>query len=140
VNRFVNGSGACDVAEAMSIKEIQSKDWDAICERINNLRQQALLTVEVLHPDGRRDQVARDVPLQSMVFDRSDACYDHIALNLGPASQRPMTHLIVQPIHITLKPAENGSFNPMQIEAESGVTLLTFHPALRPDFLRGLQA
>jgi hypothetical protein len=122
----------------MGTKEIQSKDWEKICERINNLRQQALLTIEVLQSDGHKRQLARDVPLQSIVFDTSDACNDRIALNVGPAAQKPMTHLIVQPIHITLKPAENGSYNPMQIEAESGITLLTFHPALRPDFVQGL--
>jgi hypothetical protein len=122
----------------MGTKEIQSKDWEKICERINNLRQQALLTIELLQPDGHKRQVARDVPLQSIVFDTSDACNDRIALNVGPAAQKPLTHVIVQPIHIKLKPAENGSYNPMQIEAESGITLLTFHPALRPDFLQGL--
>ena len=122
----------------MGTKEIQSKDWDKICERINNLRREALLTIEVLEPGGKKRQLARDVPLQSIVFDRSDACNDRMTLSVGPAAQKPMTHQIVQPIHIILKPAENGSFNPMQIEAESGITLLTFHPALRPDFLQGL--
>ena len=39
-----------------------------------------------------------------------------------------------------LRPGENGSFNPMQIEAETGTTVLTFRPALRPDILQGLRA
>lgn len=125
---------------SMGTKEIPTKDWEKVCQRINDLRQQALLTVEVLESDGQKRQVVRDVPLQSIVYDRSDACNDRIALHLGPASQKPMTHLIVQPIHMTLRPAENGSFNPLQIDAESGITLLTFRPALRGDVLQGLQS
>jgi hypothetical protein len=122
----------------MGTKEIESKDWEKICQRINDLRQQALLTIDVLQRNGQKRQLARDVPLQSMVFDTSDACNDQIALSVGPPAQKPLTHVIVQPIHIMLKPAENGSYNPMQIEAENGITVLTFHPALRPDFLQGL--
>ena len=124
----------------MATREIQSEDWEAICNRISELRQQALLTIEVVRPDGRRDELARDVPLQSIVLDRSDACNDRISLNVGAQAHKPLTHVIVQPIHIRLRPGENGSFNPMQIEAESGTTVLTFHPALRPDILQGLRA
>ena len=123
----------------MATREIQSEDWEAVCNRISQLRQQALLTIEVVGPDGHRDEVARDVPLQSIVLDRSDACNDRIALNVGAPAHKPLTHVIVQPIHIRLRPGENGSFNPMQIEAESGTTVLTFRPALRPDIVQGLR-
>ena len=122
----------------METKEIPSNGWDKLFERINDLRRQALLTVDVLR-GGQKEQIARELPLQKIELDRSDRCNDRVALHLGVASQRPMTHLIVQPIHILLREAENGSFNPLEIDAESGVTLLTFHPALRPDILQGLQ-
>lgn len=104
------------------------------------MRPQAELTVEILHPDGRKDQIARDVPLQSMTFDKTDSCSDRISVNVGLPGHKPVTHVIVEPIHIRLKSAENGSFNPMQIDAESGTTLVTFRPALRADFLQGLRA
>jgi hypothetical protein len=122
----------------METKEIPSKRWEKFFERINDLRRQALLTVEVFR-DGQKEQIARELPLQKIELDRSDGCSDRVALHLGIASQRPMTPLIIEPIHIVLRSTENGSFNPLEIDAESGVTLVTFHPALRPDILQGIE-
>ncbi len=119
--------------------EIPNQEWDTFCARINELRQQALLTIEVLRGGNQREQIVRELPLQKIELDRSDACNDRIALHLGVPAQRPLTHLIVQPIHIMLRPAENGSFNPLEIDAESGISFLTFHPALRADILHGLK-
>ena len=54
--------------------------------------------------------------------------------------ERPMQHVITEPIHIRVKTMDQqGSLNPVMIEAESGVTMLTFHPALREDVLQDLQ-
>lgn len=117
----------------MGIKEIRSQDWEAFCRKITELRKEALLTIEVVRPDGRRDQIARSVPLRNMSFEKMDGCSDQILLDLESGREQPITHSIVDPIHILLRPSTNGSYNPMEINAESGTTLLTFHPALRAD-------
>jgi hypothetical protein len=124
----------------MGTKEIPSQDWDGVCRRLTELRPEALLTVEVVRTDGQRDQIARNVPLHSISFEKTDGCSDQILIELGAGNEKPARHVIVEPIHILLRPAENGSYNPMEINAESGTTLLTFRPALRADFLEGVRA
>src|SRR3954466_626774 len=119
----------------MGTKEIPNRSWDAFCRRISELRNQALLTIEVVGSDGQRREIARNVPLQKLSFQQTDGCNDQIALDFGEPGTRPATHLIIEPIQILLRPAESGSYNPMEIDAENGTTLLTFHPAVRADFL-----
>src|SRR5205085_2144424 len=97
----------------MGIKEIRSQDWEAFCRKITELRKEALLTVEVVRPDGRRDQIARSVPLRNMSFQKTDGCSDQILLDLESGREQPITHAIVDPIHILLRPSTNGSYNPM---------------------------
>src|SRR5205085_1919617 len=80
---------------------------------------------------------ARSVPLRNMSFQKTDGCSDQILLDLESGREQPITHAIVDPIHILLRPSTNGSYNPMEINAESGTTLLTFQPALRPDIADG---
>jgi len=122
----------------MRPKEIPSKDWEAFCRRVSELRHEATVTIEVLRPDGQRDEVARNAPLQQMKFELSPGCSDQIRVDIGAGNEKPVTHLITEPIHIILRPADGGSFNPLEIDAESGTTLLTFRPAIRPDFVDDL--
>ena len=122
----------------MRAKEIPSKDWEAFCRRISELRHEATVTIEQLRPDGQRDEVARHLPLQQIKFELSAGCSDQLRIDLGATGEKPVSHLITEPIHIILRPSEGGSFNPLEIDAESGTTLLTFHPAIRADFINDL--
>jgi len=122
----------------MDTKEIRSEDWEEICRRAGELSEQLLLTIEILRPDGTKDQLGRDILFESMRLDRTDPCDDRIIVD-GRAAGKPFSHLIVGPIHIRLKSNKNGLFNSIQIGAEDGTTLLTFHPGLHPDLLQGLK-
>ena len=124
----------------MGTKEIPSQEWETFCRRITDLRNEALLTIEVVGRDGKRDEIARNVPWQRIAFEKTNGCNDQIALDLGEPAKRPVTHLIVEPIQILLRRADNGSYNPMEIDAESGITVLTFRPGLRADFLEPARA
>jgi hypothetical protein len=123
-------------------KEINTKDWAKFCENLNNLRHDALLTLEAVKPGEANQQLAANVPLQSVKFEKTTGCSDVVALELGSSAgaHRPMRHVITEPIHFWLKTAEGeGNFNPLLIEAETGTVSITFHPALRQDVLQGLQ-
>jgi hypothetical protein len=124
------------------IKEINSKDWGKFCEKLNTLRHDALLTIESVQPDGQKQELARNVPLQNVKFEKTEGCSDMVFLEVGSGAglERPKQHVITDQIHMRVKTTEQqGSFNPVMIEAESGVTMLTFHPALREDVLQDLQ-
>ncbi len=123
-------------------KEINTNDWGKFCQNLTNLRHDALLTVEALRPGEANKPIANNVPLQSVKFEKTDACSDIVSFELGSSAgaQRPMRHVITEPIHFWLKTAEGeGNYNPLVIEAETGAVQITFHPALRQDVLAGLQ-
>lgn len=119
-------------------KEVRSEEWNKLCENISANRHEALVTIEVIQPDGIKTSVAESVPLQRMALDKSDACNDVLILEAGPPGEKPLAHTITEPIHIVLKNSGEESFNPVRIDAESGTTILTFHPALRGEVLEGL--
>jgi microcompartment protein CcmK/EutM len=124
------------------IKEINNKDWGRFCEKLNTLRHDSLLTIEAVQPDGSKKELARNVPLQNVKFEKTAGCSDMVFLEVGSAAgaERPMQHVITEPIHIRVKTADQqGAYNPVMIEAESGVTMLTFHPALRQDVFQDVQ-
>lgn len=99
-----------------------------------------MLTIESIQPDGRKIELATSVPLQNVKFEKTDACSDMVFLEVGRGNERPTQHVITEPIHIRVKTTEQqGGYNPVMIEAESGVTMITFHPALRQDVLQDLQ-
>ena len=120
------------------MKEARSEDWGQLCEKISANRREVLVTIEVLQPDGLQTSIVESMPLQRMALDKSNACNDVIILEAGLEGENPLAHTITEPIHIVLKHSEDGSFNPVRIEAESGTTILTFQPALRGDVLEGL--
>jgi hypothetical protein len=127
----------CDV-----IKEINNKDWGRFCEKLNTLRHDSLLTIEAVQADGRKEDLAKNVPLQNVRFEKTEGCSDMVFVEVGSGAgvERPMQHVITEPIHIRVKTTDQpGAYNPLMIEAESGVTMITFHPALRQDLFEDVQ-
>ena len=85
------------------------------------------------------ERARQHATFESMVFDKSDACNDVITLRLR--GDREIVHEIVDPIQITLSPTgAHGDFNPLQIAAENGTCIITFHPAIHAQMLGDLKA
>ena len=111
----------------MKIQEIPNEDWQEFCEKFTEFNRDSLLTVEVIGADGIRRDVARELPLNKMTFDTTDACSDVISLNLGSApDQRKINHFVIDPMHLRLRPGEAGR-KLLEIASENGTTLVTFH-------------
>src|SRR4051812_2210051 len=105
------------------IREIKSSDWPAFCQRLTLQRVGAMVKLETIESDGIKTERIASAAFESMVFDRTDACNDVITLCLR--SNREIVHEILDPIRITLHPSEApGDFNPLQIAAENGVTII----------------
>ena len=120
------------------IREIDSHDWQEFCRRISLQRQGAVVSIEVVAPDGLKTERAGNVTLQEMSFDASGACNDIISLRVR--NEREELYEVIDPIHIKLKETENGNdFNSVQIDAENGTTWLTIHPAIHAQMLAGLK-
>ena len=120
------------------IREIDSPDWPAFCERVTRQLAGAMATVEVTGRDGVKTASGASAAFQSMVFEKTDGCSDVIKLRLNAGKE--IVHEIVEPIRIRLHPSNgSGDYNPLHIEAESGLVSLTLHPAIRAQMLEGLR-
>jgi hypothetical protein len=109
------------------IREINSADWPAFCLRLTQQRAGATVKLETIEPDGVKSELAANAAFQSITFDKTDGCSDVMTLRLRTA--REIVHEITEPIQIRLQPSGTpGDFNPLQIEAESGMVFITFPP------------
>ena len=119
------------------IREIDSPDWPAFCERVTLQLAGAMATVEVTGRDGVKAAPGPARLLRAWCSDKTDGCSDVIKLRLKAGKE--IVHEIIEPIHIRLHPTGGSSdYNPLQIEAESGLVSLTFHPAIHAQMLEGL--
>jgi len=121
------------------IHEIDSHDWPIFCQRLTEQRDGATVKLEVVGSNGLRIEKAANATLQRMVFEATDSCSDLITLRLvNPAE---IIHEIIEPIQITLQASGNTSeLNLITIEAESGITLITLHPAIQAQMLEGFKS
>ena len=118
------------------IREINSADWPAFCERVTRQLAGAMATVEFMGRDGTKDAPGASAALESLVFQKTDGCNDVIKLRFNGGK----AHEIVEPIYIRLHPSNgSGDYNSLQIEAESGLVSLTLHPAIHRQMLEGLR-
>ena len=114
-------------------EEINAKHWKTFCQRVTEMEKGQMLTIEAVDRDGGRREVARAVPLESVNLGPRDACNDAIRINAADGFE----YEIVEPIHIKLSRNASGGFNPVQIDAETGTTILHFRPALKPTVIEG---
>lgn len=120
------------------MQEISSQDWQEFCRRVNRQRQGAMISIELVEPDGLKAEITRNLILEGMVFDTQDPCNDVILVRMRDG--REITYDIIDPIHIRLRESEGrNDFNPIQIEAENGTIFVTLHPAIHAQMLEGLK-
>jgi hypothetical protein len=115
-------------------EEISAKDWRTFCDRVTEMERGQMVSIELIDLDGSRREVARAVPLEAVTFKRKDACNDAIWVSGSDG----FAHEILEPIHVKLKRNPEGGFNPVQIDGETGTTILHFRPALKPTVVDGL--
>jgi hypothetical protein len=115
-------------------EEINARDWKTFCERLTEMEHGQMVTIEVMEPDGSRHEIGRALPLDRVSLQPKDACNDAIRIDAADGFE----HEILEPIHIRLKRNPEGGFNPVQIDGETGTTILHFRPALKPTVLEGL--
>ncbi len=120
------------------MREVQTQDWAAFWNKVNENERGGTVNIQRVEPNGSKRQVAANVALDSVEFGRRDDCNDHIAVRTSGQQTHDLE--IVEPIRIRLMESENGAaFQSVIVEAEDGVTILTFHPTLKADALRDLQ-
>jgi hypothetical protein len=117
------------------MREVPSQEWGSFCQKLNQFEGGAMVTLELTAEDGESHDVARNVIFDRMDFGKRDDCSDRISIR----SRDSKEHEIVEPIHVLLKETEGGAaFQSVTIQAESGITKLTFQPVIRASWLQDL--
>jgi hypothetical protein len=122
-------------------REIPPKLWLAFCQRLRDWYRGAV-SIHWIQPNGAMQTVAEDMPLQSVTFQkRNKECSDTMTIETGIPEERPSQHEIIEPIRVVLKQDnESGRYNELEIQAETGVTEVTFSPGIDPALLEKLAA
>lgn len=122
----------------MQAQEIEPKLWHEFCEKFSTLNRGSMMSIEHIRFDGRQDELAHELPLDKMTLDTTDACNDIVSISLGSSGERHTTHEVVEPIHLRVK--QNGAGQKMlQLEAESGITLIHFHSGRIPELVPNMK-
>ena len=115
----------------MNTFEVKRENWQRVCHYISENLKGALVTIEVVRPDGSADELASDIPLWSLSLDEQhDPCSDELTLEAGLPNEKPVRHLMIEPIHIVFKALEEDRYHRMEVHAENGTTAVNFHPGL----------
>lgn len=115
-------------------EEVNSSDWKELCERLSDFERGQLVTVDVVEHDGTQRNAGSALMLESITLQTLNACNDGIIIRATDGFE----HTVVEPLHVRLVRNPSGGFNPIEIDAEAGSTVLTFKPALKPTILEGL--
>lgn len=120
------------------MREVNTSDWAAFCERVNQNENGASISIHKVEMNGAKIEVAKNVLFERMDYGRRDACNDGISVRVS--GNGATDHNVVEPMRIKLMESENGTaFQSVIIEAEDGVTILTFHPVLKAAWLKDLR-
>ncbi len=120
------------------MKEIKSQDWNTFCQRLNEFERGASVDILWIDRASKAERpVARSAEFENISFGKRDGCNDQIIIRAGGETET--RHEIVEPINIRLRESGNdGNYNGVAIEAEEGITILTFQPAIHAKWLGGL--
>jgi hypothetical protein len=106
----------------MSTTEISSTNWSELCHRLTDALKGRRVSVEVLGTGGKPVRVASGLALQELIFEKTEQCSDHLFVLLGENNR--VTHQIIEPIHMKVREEDRSKV--LQIDAESGTTLVRF--------------
>jgi hypothetical protein len=120
----------------MPTQEISSTNWKQFCERFVDLHRGTLMTLMKVEPSGQSQELVRNMPL-AKAWIENGGCNDRMYFNFEEAGRREIIHEIVEPIHVKLREEAQGKKG-LQIDAESGSTLVLFSSGKMRELLEGI--
>jgi len=119
--------------------EIPPTHWKLFCDKLN-ARRDTLMDIRV-QAEGDMRLVAQATLLHAVTFyDSADACTSSLVLEFGPPNAKPFQYSIVEPIRFILRRESQGDhYHLLEMPAESGTTVIIFHPGISPTLLNELQ-
>ena len=124
----------------MRTLEVHEKGWPQFCRKIEEFCRGAMISIEIHDAQGAKTAIAQDVPLRALgLVDEKSSCNTNLVIEAGLPDQKPIRHVVIEPIHIRLRNGNGGDrYNRLQISAENGTTTVDLHPVLNQELLKGL--
>jgi hypothetical protein len=125
----------------MNTIEIAENKWDQFFRKVDAVCHGASITVESDGAGVSRKALIEDLPLQSISLDnKTDPCNTNVVIEAGSPNEKPVTQIIVEPIHLRLKnDRDERRYNRLQIIAENGTTSIDLHPGLSGKELKAFE-
>lgn len=120
------------------MKEIKSQDWNTFCQRLNEYERGAAVDIVWIDRASKAERsIAQQAEFENISFGALDGCNDQITIRAG--GEKETRHEIVEPITVRLRESgKSGNYNGVTIEAEEGITLLTFRPDIHSKWIEGI--
>ena len=124
----------------MRTLEVHEKGWPQFCRKIEEFCRGAMISIEIQDSQGAKTAIAQDLPLRALgLVDEKSSCNTNLVIEAGLPDQKPIRHVVIEPIHIRLRNGNGGDrYNRLQISAENGTTTVDLHPGLNQELLKGL--
>lgn len=120
----------------MALNEVERERWFAFLEQFGLEHRRWLVTMERTAPDGRRETLAHEVPLESI---RLSGQGDVVTLLGAKGKAGPQQEMVRSPRRILLSSRADGVHEGLQIEDTAGlVTHVRFRATNRPEHLNGI--
>ncbi|MDX1953421.1 MAG: DUF5335 family protein [Verrucomicrobiota bacterium] len=121
----------------MATQEIRDTNWQLFCEKFKELHAGTLVTVESIDGQGVSEIIAQGAQLRDLRLEKTDACSDLLILWMEDQNNADIVHRMVEPIHLKIR--DEGGRKSLQIDAESGSTLIHFSSGKIPQVLEGIE-
>src|SRR5437867_2758351 len=88
----------------MRTMEIAEKNWERFFKQVQEICQGGMVTIDLEDAERTQKRLAENVPLQRIGLDsKSDPCNTNVFIEAGLSGEKPLMHLVIEPIHIRLK-------------------------------------
>ena len=125
----------------MSSRAIERREWPFLFESLARQHDGWLVTLEVVAPDRRVQEIAHGVALRGLSYDLKGSDQDSLTIDLGATPSAHLDHTIAAPRQVTLQTNAEGAHEALEIACADGTTTrVRFRVAVLPETVDGVVA
>jgi hypothetical protein len=108
----------------MKTREITKNEWPEFFDRFSRQHEGSLLTLEILGSEIGAQIENRELSFEGIVDEWDDIHGNRIMIMAGAKPDGHITHIISQPVQVSLEQADDGADVALAIKAADGTTAL----------------
>ena len=123
----------------MKTKEIPRNEWSEFFDSFSRQHEGWLVTLEVLGLEIGAQVEERELALEGVVAEWSEADGDEITIMIGAKPDDHITHRVSQPMSVSVEQTDEGADVALAIKGQDETTtLLRFRSAILPEMVDGI--